>query len=50
MVWDRDQARIEYAVAGLGDTTGTDLWSHNSIRFRAESRLAFGCLCPSFFA
>jgi HK97 family phage major capsid protein len=48
-VWDRDQARVEFALAGLGDVDGTDLWSSNAIRFRAESRLAFGTTYPDFF-
>lgn len=48
-VWDRDQARVTFTESGLGDAPGQELFSRNLVRFRGESRLAFGVLRPSAF-
>jgi hypothetical protein len=48
-VYDRDQARITFTESGLGDSAGEELFTRNQVRFRGESRIAFGVQFPAAF-
>lgn len=48
-VWEREDARVSFTETGLGDTAGTELFSRNLVRFRAEERIAFGVERPAAF-
>lgn len=48
-VWEREEARVTFAETGLGDAAGQELFTRNSVRFRAEERIAFGVERPSAF-
>jgi HK97 family phage major capsid protein len=49
-VWDREEARITFTEAGLGDGAGTELFVRNQVRFRGEERIAFGVERPAAFS
>jgi HK97 family phage major capsid protein len=49
VIFDREQTRVAFAETGAGDTEGSELFTTNAIRFRAESRLAFAVTRPSAF-
>lgn len=49
-IWDREQARVTFTEAGLGDAAGQELFTRNLLRFRGEERLAFGVERPQAFA
>lgn len=48
-VWDREQARVSFAETGLGDSAGQEMFNRNLVRYRGESRLAFGVIRPASF-
>lgn len=48
-IWDREQARVTFAESGLGDVAGQEMFTRNQVRFRGESRLAFGVIRPTSF-
>ena len=49
-VWDRESARITFTESGLADAgAGSELFTRNQIRFRAEERIAFGVERPAAF-
>ena len=48
-VWDREQARVTFTESGLGDTAGQEMFTRNQVRFRGESRIAFGVIRPASF-
>jgi HK97 family phage major capsid protein len=48
-VWDREQARVTFAETGLGDGGSGELFLKNQVRFRGESRIAFGVFRPAAF-
>lgn len=49
ILWDREEARVTFTEAGLGDAAGQELFTRNLIRFRGEERIAFGVPRPAAF-
>jgi HK97 family phage major capsid protein len=48
-IYDREQARVTFTEAGLGDNAGEELFMRNQVRFRGESRIALGVARPASF-
>lgn len=48
-VHDREQARVTFTEAGLGDNAGEELFTRNLVRYRGESRLGFEIPAPAAF-
>ena len=48
-VWEREQARITFAEAGLGNNASEEMFIRNQLRWRGEERVAFGVIRPTSF-
>ena len=48
-LYQREGVRVEMAASGLGDEAGTELFTRNLVRFRAEGRWALAIPYPAAF-
>ena len=44
------RARLSFAETGLGDTAGEELFTHNQVRWRCESRIGLAVHDTDYFA